>query len=205
MSKSIKTFWNNSHDKKVLSFLSGCQYDETIDFLKLRSYMVPGNHVLEMGAGLGYVTKGLYENNLVVSVLDISETALERVKDYCERVFTTNELEKLPSDYFDVIICHNLIQHIPTDFLIEELRHCIRSLKASGVFAMEFVSNDKVEDTWNVQYKHNSGLPNFCRTPKYLENIINKLAGECKLMVDNKCDIGITKGCHVFHIKRISV
>lgn len=202
MSNTIRSFWNGSHNRKVLSDLSGCQYDETIDFLKVRPYVTPGNHVLEIGVGLGYVTKGLYDNGLIVSGLDISEVALEQVKQFCEQVFTTDELEKLPSDYFDCIICHNVVQHVPTDLLIEELRHCIRSLKSTGVFALEFVSSDIAGDTWNVNYIYGGGLPGFCRTPEFLERLINGLGGECEMVVNNKCDIGGVKGCHVFHVRR---
>lgn len=203
MTDDMRLFWNKSHSKKVLSDLSGCQYDETIDFLKVRDWAVRGNHVLEIGVGLGYVTKGLYENGLLVSGLDISEVALERVKDCCEQIFTTEELEKIPSDYFDLILCHNVVQHVPTDVLKEELRHCIRSLKINGVFALEFVSTDKIEDTWTPQYSYSGrGLPGFYRKPEYLEKLVNGVGGSCELVVDRKCNIGEVKGCHVFHVRR---
>jgi SAM-dependent methyltransferase len=199
----IKSFWDRSHDKKILSDLSGCGYDETVDFLKVRELAARGNYVLEIGVGLGYVTMGFYEDGLVVSGLDISSVALERVKNYCERVFTIDELEKIPSDYFDLIICHNVVQHVPTDILRNELKHCIRSLKSNGVFAVEFVSTDIAEDTWNVQYKYpGHGLPGFCRTPNYMKNMIDECGGVCELVVDNKCNIGAVKGCHVVHIRR---
>jgi len=188
----------------MLSDLSGCGYDETVDFLKVRKWVVRGNHVLEIGVGLGYVTKGLHKNGLIVSGLDISSVALERVRNYCEQIFTVDELEKMPSNYFDLIICHNVVQHVPTDLLIEELKHCIRSLKLNGVFAIEFVSTDTVEDTWNAQYKYSgSGLPSFCRAPNYMNKLINECGGICELVVDNKCSIGDVKGCHVCHVRRI--
>jgi SAM-dependent methyltransferase len=198
----IKTFWNGSHARKVLSDLSGCQYDETINFLKINPFITVGNRVLEIGVGLGYVTKGLYDSGIIVSSLDISNVALERVKQYCEAIYIADDLEKLPSDYFDCIICHNVVQHIPTDLLIEEFKHLIRSLKSDGIFAVEFVSANNVDDTWNVQYKYNGGLPGFCRTPEYLEKLIENVGGRCELVVDNKCNIGEVKGCHVFHIRR---
>jgi SAM-dependent methyltransferase len=199
----IKLFWNDSHNRKVLSDLSGCGYDETVDFLKVRGLAVRGNYVLEIGVGLGYVTKGFYERGLIISGLDISNTALERVRNYCERVFTVDELEKIPSDYFDLIVCHNVVQHVPTDALVEELRHCIRSLKLGGIFALEFVSADAAEDTWNTNYIYRGGLPGFYRSPKFLEGVINKLGGECKSVVSNKCNIGDVTGCHVFHVRRM--
>lgn len=203
MSSNIKTFWDNSHSRKILSDLSGCQYDETIDFLKVRNYISPGKHVLEIGVGLGYVTKGLYESGAIVSALDISEIALDCVKGFCEHLFLVSDSDKLPSNYFDVVVCHNVIQHVPTYLLIKELEHIMRSLKTSGVFALEFVSNDLVDDTWTIKYVYpGHGLPGFCRKPAYLERLINGVGGICELVVDRKCSIGEVKGCHVFHIRR---
>ena len=202
---NIESFWNNSHSVKNKSDLSGCGYDETIDFLQVRPWCITGNHALEIGVGLGYVTKGFYDNSITISALDISKIGLARVKNYCEFLFTPADLEKIPSNYFDCIICHNVVQHVPTDVLKEELKHCIRSLKPGGVFAVEFVSMlDTIDDSWNYNYAYSgNGLPGFYRSPKYLEKIINELGGVCKMIVDNRYENGI-KGCHVFHIRRIS-
>ena len=182
--------------------LSGCQYDETIDFLKVRDRIKPNINVLEVGVGLGYVTKGLYDNKTNVSCLEISDIGAERVKSYCEKVYTVNNLEKLPTDYFDVIICNNVIQHVPTDILVEELKEVMRSLKTGGVFAIEFVSNDVIEDTGispSLGVVKNGGC---CRTPKYLEKLLEKFGGKCELVFTNVVDFDIVKGHHVFHVKK---
>ena len=150
----------------------------------------------------GYVTKGLFDSGLVVTALDISEEALNRVKDWCGRVFDTKDMAKLPSNYFDVIICNNVIQHIPTTDLIAEIYEVLRSLKSSGVFAVEFVSSNGFEDNGvspNISMIQNGGL---CRTPKYLESVFNSFGGECALVFDKKVDIGIVKGHHVFHVTK---
>lgn len=196
----IEIFWDNCHDKNIVESLSGCQYDETIDFLKLRSYIKPGINVLEMGVGLGYVTKGLYEDGMKVTALDISTIALERVNNYCEDIYLTGDLDKLQSDYFDIIICNNVIQHIPTDILIVELKEIIRSLKTGGVFAVEFVSNNMVEDTGinpSLGVIKNGGC---CRTPKYLEKLIEKIGGKCELVFTRPVDFDVVQGHHVFHV-----
>ena len=202
MDINIKKFWDECHNKNIIDSLSGCGYDETIDFLKLRDYIIPGNNVLEVGPGLGYVTRGLYDHRLNISCLDISKPALIRVEKYCEKTYTISDLDKLPSNYFDIIICNNVIQHVPTDLLIEELRHCIRSLKVSGVFAVEFVSNDIIEDMGINPSLNDIKGGSLCRTPRYLEKLIEKVGGNCELVVDNKCNINVVKGCHVFHVKK---
>jgi len=197
---TIKDFWENCHNKNIIESLSGCQYNETVDFLKIRKYIIPGNNVLEIGVGLGYVTKGLFENNMKVTALDVSEVALKRVQDYCEGVYLTDNLDKLPSDYFDVIICNNVVQHISTSLLIEELKEIMRSLKTGGVFAVEFVSNDVIEDMGinpSLDRLKNGGC---CRTPKYLEKLIEKAGGKCELVFTKPVDFGVVQGHHVFHV-----
>jgi len=198
----IASFWDNCHTNDKIESLSGCQYDETIDFLKIRDYINSGSNVLEIGVGLGYVTKGLYDNKIKVSCLEVSSVGAGRVKDYCDQVYLTSELEKLPSDYFDVIICNNVVQHVVTDLLIEELKYVIRSLKVGGVFAVEFVSTVGVEDTGvdpSFSEIQNGGL---CRTPEYLEKIINGFGGQCELVFTNEVDFDIVQGHHVFHVTK---
>ena len=202
MNIKMKTFWENTHKRETVSLLSGCKYDETIDFLQVSSLIKPRGYVLEVGVGLGHVTRGLYAAGATVCGLDISGLALNRVKQYCERVFTVEEIAELPTDYFDVVICHNVIQHIPTDLLIEELEHIIRSLKTNGIFAMEFVSGDDVGDSWSPEYVYSKGLPTFTRSPEFMVSLVTSVGGECFEVVNNECNIGKVKGCHVFHTRR---
>jgi ubiquinone/menaquinone biosynthesis C-methylase UbiE len=203
LNKDIELFWDDCHDKNIMDSLSGCQYDETIDFLKIRSRIKSGINVLEIGVGLGYVTKGLFENNMKVTALDISDVSLERVSNYCEDVYNVKDVHSLPSDYFDIIICNNVIQHVPTDILVEELKEIMRSLKIDGMFAIEFVSNDVIEDTGvnpSLDVVKNGGC---CRAPKYLEKLIRKIGGKCELVFTNDVDFGVVKGHHVFHVTKL--
>jgi hypothetical protein len=41
-----------------------------------------------------------------------------------------------------------------------------------------------------------------CRTPKYLESVINKLGGKCKLVFSTKEVLGCVRENHVFHITK---
>lgn len=205
----IRSFWDEKHKIQDVAALSGCFYDETIDFLDLNAYINPGAKVLEVGVGLGYVTKGLFEAGMKVSALDITDIALDRVDNYCEKVYNVScilaELERLPSDYFDVIICNNVVQHVPTKDLYAELYYITQSLKPNGIFAVEFVSNDREDDMGDdptIGEIQNGGL---CRTPEFLEKIFNKFGASCSLVFDKKVDIGIVKGHHVFHVRRITI
>lgn len=68
---------------------------------------------------------------------------------------------------------------------------------------MEFISTfENINDTWNENYKHSkNSLPNFYRSIDYMGGIIKECGGSYEMVVNNKCNIGKTKGCHVFHIK----
>ena len=194
-----KKYWEEQHDKKDIYTLSGCSFKETVDFLKIREYINPSIRALEVGVGLGYVTE-VFSKICSISALDISGIALSRVISYCENVYMINNLSRLQKDYFDLIFCHNLIQHIPTELLKVELSYLIQSLVIDGIFALEFISAGCVPDTGNM--RSSSGVGLYCRTPRFLEKLINGLGGVCELVVDNNCDIDGITGCHVFHVRK---
>jgi SAM-dependent methyltransferase len=198
--EEIKEYWDNAHILNYEGDLSGCQYEETINFLQVNELLKTGDKVLEIGPGLGYVTKGLYENGFIVSALDISEVGLRRVGQYCERTYNVRDIEKLPFNYFDVIICHNVIQHIPTYLLERELPCIINSLK--GVFAVEFISSDLAEDTGNDP-AHDANVGFYARTPEFMGKMINRFGGEYKIVFKNEGLIAehIT-GSYVLHITK---
>ena len=140
-----REFWDQQHNQDNERTLSGCSFDSTIDFLNVKDLIVPGMRVLEIGCGLGYVTEGFAEI-ADISVLDLSDSALDRVRPICEAVYHVSDVESLPSDYFDLIICHNVVQHVLTESLVVELKHAIRSLASTGIFALEYVWANGIED-----------------------------------------------------------
>jgi SAM-dependent methyltransferase len=199
----LKDSWSNAHKSETFtSRLSGCEYDETINFLKLNDYIKSGLCVLEIGVGYGFVTKGLYDNGIKVSAVDISEVGLERVKNYCENVYIVDEINKLPSDYFDIIICNNVIQHVPTLILLDELKEFMRSLKKDGIFAIQFISSDKFYDN-GINATHDDAFcGRLCRTVECMESMFQLFDGKCKMVYGVQLVNLYPTGCHVFHVKK---
>jgi SAM-dependent methyltransferase len=197
-----QNFWEQQHNIDNVRTLSGCTYEATIDFLNVKDLIVPGICVLEIGCGLGYVTKGFSEI-AKISVLDISQSALDRVRAICENVYHIDEIDLLPSNYFDLIICHNVVQHVPTDALKIELAHAIRSLKDSGTFAVEYVWANGIDDD-GVDFEPSCATAgHLCRSDKFMKELIKDAGGTCKITRTNT----VPKhrkihGLTVLHIKK---
>ena len=197
-----KRFWEQQHLRNYKPTLSGCTYGDTIRFLQLSPYITQDARVLEVGVGLGYVTQELKMVTAGVWALDITEEALRKVSPYTRRGYLLENIVELPTDFFDVIICHNLIQHVKTDVLREELSHLIRSLKPeTGVFAIEFVSGNVHEDTgaWG---KDEYSAGNYLRSVRFMTSLVEELGGQSTLVVSNSCLIGEVTGCHLLHIRK---
>jgi UDP-N-acetylglucosamine 4,6-dehydratase/5-epimerase len=179
-----REFWNKQHDQDNQRTLSGCGFDATVDFLNVKDLIVPGMRVLEIGCGLGYVTQGFAEI-AKISVLDISDSALDRVRPICESVYHINDVESLPTDYFDLIICHNVVQHVVTESLVNELKHAIRSLAPTGTFAIEYVWANGVEDNGADPDPAWATAGHLCRSDKFMIDLVNELGGTCKISRTN--------------------
>jgi len=203
--EEARGFWEACHQAESIQHLSGADYDKTISFLKLVDFIKPGKTALEVGVGMGYVTKGLIDAGLLPSAADISQTALDRVQQYCDEVYIVEDLDRLPSDYFDIIICCNMVQHVHTELLKQELEHFMRALKGGGVFAIQFVSNDKHADTGAAATLASVQAGVLCRSPDVMREIFGGLGGECSHVLNvGGLKKGLVNGNHVFHVTKKS-
>jgi SAM-dependent methyltransferase len=200
--------WDYLHKENCLGALSGCTYQETVDFLKLKDFMEPSNTVLEIGVGMGYVTGELYDRGYNVSVFDISPVALNRVRKICTNVYDLSNIETIPANVFDLIICHNVVQHIPTPILYYELFHFLRSLHSNGVMAIKSVSTQKMEDTGDHPelvvdgIKCASSIGCFCRSIPYFTKIVDRCGGLAKIVYQEDIKVDFIDNQHVFHVTK---
>jgi 2-polyprenyl-3-methyl-5-hydroxy-6-metoxy-1,4-benzoquinol methylase len=95
-------------------------------------YLKKGDRVLSLGAGCGTVEKMLTEWGVEVTVVDF-EGAIEKWSSYfrylgiqtCSANLIRDELD-LPLNYFDLLLCSEIIEHIPMapqDQLINANKH----------------------------------------------------------------------------------
>jgi len=202
LSGSVESFWNKCHKNKELLYLSGCNYEETVNFLRVADKVKRGTAVLEIGVGMGYVTRGLYDLGAIVDALDISPVALERVSGYCRKTYHVFEVNKLTDNSYDLVICHNVVQHVPTVDLKAELIEVIRALKPTGVFAIEFVSSDNANDAGANPRQQDITAGALCRTPEFMMNLVTESGGRSEIVFSAKVENPVVKSVHILHVFR---
>lgn len=200
--ENIRDFWDECHKNEVIVSLSGCGYDETIDWLRVRDVIKPGINALEIGVGMCHVTRGLRDAGTNVSCLEISPVGIERAMPFCDAIYTPDSLEKMPRDHFDLIICHNVVQHVPTDVLELEIAACINALVPGGKFAIEFVSMDGTDDNGKNPSIDDMKGGMLCRSIDFMRSLVEKYGGTCAVILDEKIKIAIFTGVHIIHVTK---
>ena len=118
--------------------------------------------VVEIGCGLGRITRSFAEEFLEVHGIDVSprmiEQARSRLRDYPNvilHVGSGKDLGSLPHSYFDVAFSYLVFQHIPSREVIENyIREAARVLKPEGAFRFQlqgYLSPEyrrQEKDTW---------------------------------------------------------
>ena len=175
----IENFWDDCYSTNNKMCLATSQYAETLEYLALQDKIISGVRVLDFGVGLGAVTAGLFAAGAEVSALDISDKGLDLVREYCTRTYSLATIAALPSDYFDYILCRNVVLHIPYETLKLEFAHCLRSLKTTGIFAFDLLTIPGGIKNETEEKEYNGGLPIFFRTYSYIAKLIQCAGGEC--------------------------
>lgn len=134
---NIKEFWEEKHRTDDKLSLSGHGGLTVLAGLFVKKELA-GSRVLEIGVGLGYCTSALHLFRAKVYAVDISERALERVGAFVEESLLESNIDKLPSDFFDLAISYCVTQHMNNDGLKRQLKEVIRSLRIDGTFAMQY-------------------------------------------------------------------
>jgi SAM-dependent methyltransferase len=171
---SIEKWWELNHQEKNERFffwLTGSAGPEVWEYLEVEDRIVAGAVVLNVGVGRGYCTRELAKRKSIVHVLDISESALEKVKDVAAGIWRPSTLGVLPADTFDLAISNLVAQHMRDNDLEEQIRRIVPALKQKGVFALQFACMlDPAKNNLDVvplsSLKHGSvgrSLGRFCQ------------------------------------------
>jgi len=101
----------------------------------MHKLQIPENKIiLEIGIGLGVMTKELCSTNNQVIACDISQDAFIKVKPFVKSTYETINLKYI--EPVDLAICHLVFQH-NDDTEIERIINDV-NLKEGGVFSVQF-------------------------------------------------------------------
>jgi 2-polyprenyl-3-methyl-5-hydroxy-6-metoxy-1,4-benzoquinol methylase len=145
-SKSVEEFWESSHEIDSELWLTGTDPDWLFNFYDLKSLIKDSDKklkILNVGVGRGGCTKELAKNGHLVSALDISSAALEKVAKYVQQTYLANDVKTLPTSEFDLIIHHLVAQHMSIDDLKLQVESLISSLAKNGMLCMQIASYQK--------------------------------------------------------------
>ncbi|MBV6472204.1 MAG: Ubiquinone/menaquinone biosynthesis C-methyltransferase UbiE [Saprospiraceae bacterium] len=146
---------------------------KTDEFLK----DVKGNIAIEVGAGTGVLISRLKNFKRRIA-LDISKEMLSEIEDKSvEKVVGDVEELKFPKNYFDLIICRQLLHYCDLDVALENIK---RVIKKNGLLhVVQVVDFKKVPESWDLKWASFRRVSNrkHSRT-KELEDGFNKFSFE---------------------------
>lgn len=168
-----KNFWNIQHETGK-HWIGNSPFQKVVEYHQLNLSNYKNKKILEIGVGSGDFIKNIKNFTDNTYAADISDIALEKLKNYAE-IFSTDDLIKIPE--VDLAICHLVFQHCSD----EEIERIINEVQLSneGIFSFQYayLRNNNFIDSKGQILNHT----HFFRSPKKIRNIIDK---------SNKCIIG---------------
>lgn len=202
--ESIRDWWERAHHRDHQVLLTGSAgQDEVWPRLGVLDRLVPCAVVLNIGVGLGQCTRELAARGCVVDVLDISEYALSRVADVTRATYLASSLCSLPSDTYDVAMSHLVAQHMLDVDLETQIREVVRSLKANGIFAVQFATSMLPGERDQDEASAKGG--SIQRSPAAMEKLVSRAGGRVALSQPREQFTDHQAGWHVVHIARSGV
>lgn len=103
--------------------------------------------ILDLGCGNGGQSIYLAQMGYEVYGIDVSDEAIKLARDYASReqldvTFLTQGCEQLSfePDFFDAVICHGVLDHVPMETAIDSVQEIQRVLRPGGLFLVSLAS-----------------------------------------------------------------
>lgn len=132
----IQNFWNDVHTRRDCISLTGSDGPTELGVLRIEPDSLLGKTILAIGVGVCDPIKFYQQNGGNVYALDISPIALENVKPYTLGQFLPED--ELPENTFDYVFSNNVCIHMSHEDFEIQLQKVIKSLKADGIYALQF-------------------------------------------------------------------
>lgn len=121
---NIEKYWAQMHSISSVRYLSGSSGRCTWDECGVTPFIKKGKNILNIGVGLGYCTRDLYDTGANVYVLDICEEAINRVEKFIIKGYLEKDIESIPDNFFDLAISHLVTQHMSDEKTGESNQAC---------------------------------------------------------------------------------
>lgn len=119
--------------------------DEQERIASLLRLLPPGGRVLEIGSRDGYITRLLADRYDEVVALDLTKPNIEAPRVHC----VAGDVRSLefPAEHFDVVLCSEVLEHIPPKDLTQACRELARVTKSHVVIGVPFEQDLRVART----------------------------------------------------------
>jgi predicted TPR repeat methyltransferase len=131
-----KSFWETKHDSNDIWWISGTRFKIMLEQHNLSPDDFKNKKILEIGVGTGSMSEVLPNYSSEIYCCDISQTALDNVKQYATQTFLTEKLKDIPP--VDLAFSHLVFQHCTDKEILRIINEV--NLTDNGVFSFEFVS-----------------------------------------------------------------
>jgi SAM-dependent methyltransferase len=121
---------------------------------------VENKHVLEIGSGIGTLSYQLFDQVNTVAAIEPNQELWRFARRHPSHgglvnFYLPEQLEIIPSEYFDVAVAFDVLEHLSETDLIHTVYHVARTLKPGGVFY--YHNNwDKMGDAYPMHHDHSS-------------------------------------------------
>lgn len=176
--ETLRQWWDVVYLTSNKNWLTGSAGPEVWEYLNITDRIAHEAIVLNIGVGLGYCTRELARRGCKVDVLDISRIAINGVHDVIERGWQPSQLaSEFPKEKFDLAISNLVTQHMLDGDLKCQLHAVIRSLKSTGVFAMQFAFPLNGRIPTNNQERSNAKGGSVWYTLEMMEEMVDRARG----------------------------
>lgn len=145
---------------------------------KIDSYFQVSGRILEVGTGRGTLLSEMAKKGWISIGTENSKKLVKEVTDTLGvRVFLAPNLQdcKFPDNYFDVVICYHVLEHLPDPFTT--LKEIHRIIHPGGLLITTVPNFDGFTARFSKSHWFGIDVPRhlFHFTPKTLENALSRI------------------------------
>lgn len=142
-------FWDKIFRNKIFNFtndkITDKKYSEIIKVVKKI-----GGKMLDVGIGSGSFERKILKRkieNLSFYGVDISKVSIDEVIKNIPGTFVNSSIYKIPfkSNFFDIVICLEVLEHIPPSKVFAALKEIRRICREGGLLVVSVPLNEELE------------------------------------------------------------